>query len=291
MRKFILLSVLLLISLVSINIQGAEASSEWDTSDVAVDKVFTIKFSSEIKESTVYDQNIFITDTSGKKLKNVEIKLLPNKKEITIGSPSDYIQDETYFLTVSKNIESSKGVKLKNEVKMQFVITNETIEISDITPAINSYMEGLQKQLKDKDNEIAALKEKIKQLESSKPTPQPPTDLSQTIKNVTVQIDEVKQDSDSLKIYVTYINKADKEISTGDSLSKVVANGSQFGYDSSFNFDRWYKKDVPHAASYIEPGVTEKSVIFFKPTDADTINIVLNANWESYRFNDVQIKK
>lgn len=122
-------------------------------------------------------------------------------------------------------------------------------------------------------------------------TPQSPTNLSQTINGVTVGIDKVVQDSDSLKIYVTYINGTNDKIMTGDSLSKIVANGTQFEYDSDFNFDRWYETGVPHAADFIESGVTEQSVIFFSPVSSDTINIVLNAEWEDYRFNTVKVEK
>ena len=51
------------------------------------------------------------------------------------------------------------------------------------------------------------------------------SELSQTIKNVTVKIDKVVQDSDSLKIYVTYVNNTNDKISNGSDLSKIVANG------------------------------------------------------------------
>lgn len=114
---------------------------------------------------------------------------------------------------------------------------------------------------------------------------------TKTINNVTVRLDKVVQDSDSLKIHVTYINKSKKEVMTGDTLSKIVANGKQYEYDTDFNFDRYYEKPVPKATDFIESGVTDSSVIFFSPVKADKINIVLNADWESYRFNDVKIQK
>lgn len=115
--------------------------------------------------------------------------------------------------------------------------------------------------------------------------------LTQTIGNITVKVDKITQDSDSLKVFVTYINNSKKEAMTGDSLSKIIANGKQYEYDFDFNFARYYDKDVAKAASYIEPGVTESSVIFFNPVSTDKINVVLNAGWESYRFNDVKIQK
>lgn len=119
-----------------------------------------------------------------------------------------------------------------------------------------------------------------------------PSDLTLTIKDVTIQIDKVEQDSDSLRIYVTYINNSNKEAMTGDSLAKIVSGGKQYAYDFDFNWDRYYNKNVDNAQSFIEPGVTEKSVIFFKPiASVETINIVLNANFEDYRFNNVKVTK
>jgi hypothetical protein len=118
-----------------------------------------------------------------------------------------------------------------------------------------------------------------------------PSPLTQTINGVKVKINKVTQDADSLKVYVTYINKSNEEAMTGDSLAKIVSAGTQYTYESDFNFDRWYEKDIPHAAGFIEPTVTEESVIFFKPVSSETINIVLNANWEDYRFNNIKIQK
>lgn len=157
----------------------------------------------------------------------------------------------------------------------------------------------LKNQIKQKDAKIKELNEKVKALEakvkalSAPAQPKAPSEgsLTQTIKDVTVKIDKIVQDADSLKIYVTYINNSKKAAMTGDSLTKIVANGKQYGTDFEFSFDRYYEKDVPHAADFIEPGVTEQSVIFLKPVTADKINIVLNANFDSYRFNDVKIQK
>ncbi len=118
------------------------------------------------------------------------------------------------------------------------------------------------------------------------------SDLSKTIDNLTVKIDKVVQDSDSLKIYVTYVNNTNDKISNGSDLSKIVANGKQYSYNFKFNFERYNKKEnVPHADTYIEPGVTAEDVIFYAPVDADSINILIRANWTDYRFNNVKITK
>ncbi|GBF73190.1 hypothetical protein PA598K_01475 [Paenibacillus sp. 598K] len=117
-----------------------------------------------------------------------------------------------------------------------------------------------------------------------------PNNKSQTIKGVTITLDRAEQDDDSLRLYVTYTNNSDDQAMTGDSLSKIVANGKQYEYDFDTNWDRYYNKDVDKAPDFIEPGVTAKSVIFFPPVpNVNNINVVLNADFEDYRFNNVKV--
>lgn len=185
------------------------------------------------------------------------------------------------------------------------LITALTLSVFSFNPNVTEAAKkpdeitSLKNQIKQKDTKIKELNEKVKALEekvkalSAPAQPKAPAvgQLSKTVKGVTVKIDKVVQDADSLKIYVTYVNSSKEEAMTGDSLTKIVANGKQYEYSTDFNFDRYYEQDVPHAADFIEPGVTEQSVIFLKPITADKINIVLNANFESYRFNDVKVQK
>lgn len=116
------------------------------------------------------------------------------------------------------------------------------------------------------------------------------SELKQTKDGITVEITKVEQDSDSLRVYVTYINKTDGEVMTGDSLSKIVANGTQYDYNSEFNFERYYGTNSPKASDYIEMGVTDETVIFFEPVSSDTINIVINADFIDFRFNNVKVQ-
>lgn len=72
--------------------------------------------------------------------------------------------------------------------------------------------------------------------------------------------------------------------------NSFIYAGKQYAYDSDFNFSRYYETGVDKAQDFIEPGVAEKSVIFFKPIpDVEAINIVLNANFEDYRYNNVKV--
>lgn len=115
---------------------------------------------------------------------------------------------------------------------------------------------------------------------------------SLTQNNVKINLNRVVQDSDSLKVYVTYINNSDNKIYTGDCLTKIVANGKQYEYDSEFNFSRYYNKNVVHAQNFIEPTVQEKSVMYFSPiSDVDKVNIVLSSGFEDYKFNDIKVQK
>lgn len=118
------------------------------------------------------------------------------------------------------------------------------------------------------------------------------TSSSVTVKGITITLNKVTQDSDSLKLFVTYKNDTNDKVMTGDSLVKVVSNGKQYGFDSDFNFSRFYNKPVDHAADFIEPTVTANSVIFLKPIEGvDTVNVVLKAQFEEFRFNNVKVSK
>lgn len=77
-----------------------------------------------------------------------------------------------------------------------------------------------------------------------------------------------------------------------DAREDISTGGTQYGYVHDFNFSRYYEKNVDKAPDFIEAGVTAKSVIFFKPIEnVDKINIVLNSDFNEYRFNNVQVKK
>jgi hypothetical protein len=109
-------------------------------------------------------------------------------------------------------------------------------------------------------------------------------------KNIKVTLNKVEQDYDSLKIYVTYKNMTTESVMTGDSSTKVVFNGTQYAYDSEFNFGRYYEKSVDHAPFIIEPTVESKSIIFLKPiSGVSNVNIVLYAGATSYKFNNVKV--
>lgn len=114
---------------------------------------------------------------------------------------------------------------------------------------------------------------------------------SMTINNVTINLNKVEQDNDSLRIFITYINNSNDEVSTNDSLTRIVSARKQYEYDTQFAYDRYsVNDDIEIAPSSIEPTVSADSVIFMKPIqNVDKVNLVLKANYEEYRFNNVKV--
>ena len=118
-----------------------------------------------------------------------------------------------------------------------------------------------------------------------------------TIEDVTVRINKVIQDSDSLRLYVEYINNTDDAILTADILAKIISNDKQYAYEIDFNWDRFYNKNIREPqnlklSTFIEPKANLKSVIYFAPIkDIDFIDIELKANFKTFEFNNIKAEK
>lgn len=136
----ILSIIMLLFSLLTTNVTPVFASEdqvidqtyiEWDSKkDVPVNKVWSIKFSHPVLESTINDQNIYVLNKNNEKY---TIKLsLSDDKTIQITPLEDYKQGEVYTLYIIKDVSNSeKQTYLKNSVKMGFTIINEDVNIPD----------------------------------------------------------------------------------------------------------------------------------------------------------------
>lgn len=95
---------------------------------VAVDKSFNIKFNYSLKESTLYD-NIKIIESDTKE--NIMIDLTYNKdnNSITIKPIASYDYGKRYELIIENGIESFKGAKLRQGIKLNFSV--ESLENGD----------------------------------------------------------------------------------------------------------------------------------------------------------------
>lgn len=116
------------------------------------------------------------------------------------------------------------------------------------------------------------------------------TPNSITIDNFTVKIDKVVQDSHSLRIYVTYTNNTNKEVSLFIPLSRIVAAGKQYDFDVKLNVESIVDLDIDNPST-LDPGASAQAIIFFEPVHGvEKINILLRANLEDYRFNNVPVE-
>lgn len=107
---------------------------------------------------------------------------------------------------------------------------------------------------------------------------------------IKVKITKVEQDSDSLKIYVTYTNNGKDQLQPNRADDKVVDNGKQLNCDPKFNLDRVEKLRLAHA-DYMEPGTSADDVILFIPVQSDKINIALYPNKVRFSFENISVIK
>jgi hypothetical protein len=116
--------------------------------------------------------------------------------------------------------------------------------------------------------------------------------VEKTINGVTTKISKVIQDSDSLKIYITYTNKTNNKIVAGDATSKVIANNNEYDYDPKFNLDRTDISSNSTIVDIVNTNETISSVMFFKPIgNIQYINLEISPNYETFKFNNIKVLK
>ncbi|MCX4347017.1 MAG: Ig-like domain-containing protein [Lachnospiraceae bacterium] len=81
--------------------------------------VWRVSFSAPLNPATVNNMNLYVTDASDKPLKTL-IHYDPVGNYIEIEPREAYVQNTSYVLTITKNVESKGGQKLKNEMKVRF---------------------------------------------------------------------------------------------------------------------------------------------------------------------------
>ena len=81
--------------------------------------VWRVSFTAPLNPETVNNMNLYVTDASEKPLKT-SIRYDPTGNYIEIEPLEAYAQNESYILTITKNVESKGGQKLKNEMQVRF---------------------------------------------------------------------------------------------------------------------------------------------------------------------------
>ncbi|WP_446898497.1 Ig-like domain-containing protein [Clostridium sp. LBM24168] len=115
----IIFSILLLLS------PGVKAANFTDNQTVDANKMWTIRFTDEVKFDDLTKQGITVTDNNGNKA-NIGIQLGQDNSTVTVTAPQGgYTAGESYILNVKNDVHSSKGKALKNEYKLHFNIEND----------------------------------------------------------------------------------------------------------------------------------------------------------------------
>ncbi len=83
------------------------------------DFVWRVKFSAPLNPATVNNRNLYVTSLNQIPLKT-NIRYDSINQYIEIEPLEPYSQNESYILTVSKNVRSLGGQNLKNELQIQF---------------------------------------------------------------------------------------------------------------------------------------------------------------------------
>lgn len=83
------------------------------------DFVWRVKFSAPLNPATVNNRNLYVTSLNKTPLKT-NIRYDSINQYIEIEPLEPYSQNESYILTISKNVRSQGGQSLNSEVHIQF---------------------------------------------------------------------------------------------------------------------------------------------------------------------------
>ncbi|WP_411683188.1 glycoside hydrolase family 113 [Clostridium thailandense] len=105
---------------------NVQAASFIDNQTVDSNKVWTIKFNSEVIFDDLTKESILVSDSKGNKV-NSGVQIGDNSKEIKVTAPEGgYFPGEKYTLNLGKNIHSKEGNKLQNESQIHFSIQSRS---------------------------------------------------------------------------------------------------------------------------------------------------------------------
>ena len=90
--------------------------------DVAVDKMWTIKFTKQLDPSTVKTDNIQVLDSNGQAV-SIKVALNSDNTSVSVLPPdSKYENGQTYCIVIKKALLSKDNTQLAKEVRMNFTI-------------------------------------------------------------------------------------------------------------------------------------------------------------------------
>ncbi|MQL53262.1 hypothetical protein GFC01_13550 [Desulfofundulus thermobenzoicus] len=102
--------------------EGDDAREWAPQVNVPPNKEWTIKFNMPVDPGTITIQNISVKDTSGNAV-NVTVEIGNDGRSVIVKPPpAGYTPGQVYTLYIGRGIKSTSGLRLKNAVKMQFII-------------------------------------------------------------------------------------------------------------------------------------------------------------------------
>lgn len=94
--------------------------------DVPVDKTWTINFSAPVDKSTIDSSTIFLEDMDNSE---IELSVSEDGKKVTVRKSGNYIPGHPYYMSITDDIKTINGTKLRNPVNLTFTIASETIKV------------------------------------------------------------------------------------------------------------------------------------------------------------------
>lgn len=102
---------------------------------------------------------------------------------------------------------------------------------------------------------------------------------------VIIKILEVVQ-KDLLEVHISYENTNKYPVDMAQSLIKIVAGKEQIEFDLDVNLD-----STDLLIEDLEAGVKQDSIVYFKPVDVETINIIMKPQFSREEFKNIIVQK
>lgn len=112
-----------------------------EQTDVPVGKIWSIKFNQSLMKNTINNENIYITDLNGEKLKDYTVILGQDQNVVEVSGIFDY--EKSYYLFITDSVKSSSGMSIKNPVLMKFTTQSKKSEPINHPNLILSTSEGI----------------------------------------------------------------------------------------------------------------------------------------------------
>ena len=106
-----------------------EKKLDGDVRYVPSNKVWTVRFNGKVDPNSIDHNSIYILDKNNSKVSTINLTV--NNDSVTIANSAEYIEGETYLLSISTKVKSNSGNPLKSEVKLTFMVEDIVEKLSN----------------------------------------------------------------------------------------------------------------------------------------------------------------